>query len=36
MTALMAACKEGHYSVVTELVNFGADIDAKDDVSYHT
>ena len=36
MTALMGACKEGHLSVVEELVNRGADIDAKDDVSYHT
>jgi ankyrin repeat protein len=35
-TALMGACERGYLSVVKELVNRGADIDAKDDVSYHT
>ena len=35
MTALMGACEGGHLSVVEELVeNRGADIDAKDNVSY--
>jgi len=33
MTALMGACKGGRLSVVKELVNRGADIDATDNVS---
>jgi hypothetical protein len=33
MTALMEACAGGHLSVVKELVNRGADIDATDNVS---
>lgn len=35
MTALMGACAGGHLSVVKELVNRGADIDATDNVSFN-
>ena len=35
MTALMGACARGHLSVVKELVDKGADIDATDNVRYN-
>ena len=34
MTALMVACQEGHLDIVKFLVTQGAEVDAKDDVSY--
>ena len=37
MTALMAACKGGHLDIVQYLVfKEGVDVNAKDNVSYHS